>query len=483
MSSADHHHHHHTQTGTPEAILTPAEITHAWQAPACQGATSTKQLLDACIHCGICLTSCPTYTLTGNEAESPRGRLYLMRQWEVGRLTDPEDLAPHLDHCLGCLNCQTACPSQVQYGTLLNDFRAKLLPQRQQGFSHALKRFGFRYILPHRWVLNLMGLGLWLYQQSGLQAWVRRHRLLRWLPALEQREALSPAVARQMPPALKEGQVFGDPDTQPIVGLHLGCMMDTVFRPVHWATVRVLQENGYCVVIPKQGCCGALAHHAGEADLALAVGAKNLKGLASDPRVEWIVMNSAGCGAHLKESDHLMPADSPLKEVAGVVARKTIDITELLVKKPLAPMRQCPTSKTVTYHPACHLHHAQKVVDPPLDLLKQIPDLHLQPLPEAEACCGSAGIYNLENPDWANGILERKLQNLQQTGASVVVTGNPGCHLQLTYGLREGSDRFGLERLPQSVLHPVELLAMAYGWNRESHFQLQQKSVSAREWS
>lgn len=416
----------------------------------CGEAKSSSQLLDACIHCGLCLTSCPTYIATGNEAESPRGRLYLMRQWESGRITEPEDLATHLDHCLGCLNCQTACPSGVQYGTLLNHYRAELLPQRERTLVQRLKRFGFQYILPNRLMTEAVAWGLRFYRYSGLRWLVRKTGVLKPFPKLANMEAKAPTVGLKPSPSLKPGQRFG-PKDGPLIALHIGCLMDAVFRPVHWATIKVLTANGYQVVIPEQGCCGALAHHAGEVDLAKRLIQRNLMGLLADPDIEAVVFNSAGCGAELRhEAVHLFEPGTKEHEQALALSAKVKDISEVLAQQPLAPMTQ-PVEAVVTYHAACHLSHAQGVRQQPIDLLQQVPGLTLVPLTEQEACCGSAGIYNLEQPELADKVLRRKLGFIQESKAQWVATGNPGCHLQLQSELPAGT-----------VYHPIEILAMAY---------------------
>jgi glycolate oxidase iron-sulfur subunit len=432
-------------------------------APPCNTSSSTpqsvEQLLQACIHCGMCLTSCPTYVATGNEAESPRGRLYLMQKWNEGVLSEADDLAPYLDNCLGCLNCQTVCPSGVQYGSLLNTHRATLLEQRSPSPWRWVQQLAFKWILPNPALLTLMTRGLRLYQQTGLRWLLAKLGVLALLakvaPKLAHAETLAPTVPAPCP-TLKAGQSFGDP-TDPTVALHLGCLMNAMFAPVHWATIKVLVANRYHVVLAHQTCCGALAHHAGEVAIATSLAETNLAlWQRHDPTPVALLFNSAGCGAELHEYGHLLPPEHPNHAQALALGQASVDVAAWLMKDgalPVPPPLAVPLS--VTYHAACHLHHAQRVQTQPVDLLKSIPGLTLTPLTEAETCCGSAGIYNLQHPELSEPILERKMTHVVATQANIVATGNPGCQMQLQHGLRQvGSS--------QQVMHPIELLAMAY---------------------
>jgi glycolate oxidase iron-sulfur subunit len=418
--------------------------------PPCEGAAKLDaDLLKACIHCGMCLPACPTYRVTGSEAESPRGRLYLMRGWLEGEITDPEQIRPHIDQCLGCQACQTACPSGVQYGSLLFQTREALAPH-QPKLKRWVKRFVFRSVLTNQNLLQTLGGFLRVYQQSGLQQLVRGLGLLKAVPALADQEALLPQLPARR--ALHAGMSFGNMDN-PRVALVTGCVMDVFYNPVHWATIQVLVANGYYVTVPEQTCCGALAHHAGESDIAQTQARQNLTALMKgDP--DWVVINSAGCGATLKEYHHLLADDPVYRKRAQEFAAKVVDVMELLAKKPLAPIKGR-LEQTVTYHAACHLRHAQGITDIPTQLLAQIPGLTLVPLKDAEACCGSAGIYNIEQPQLSQEILAQKMGHLKATDAAVVVTGNPGCLLQLEAGVRQTG-------LKMQVKHPIELLAEAY---------------------
>lgn len=413
----------------------------------------TKALLDGCIHCGLCLNTCPTYIVTGSEAQSPRGRLYLMHAYQQNELPDIEALQGPLENCLGCLHCQTVCPSGVEYGELLNHFRGEVTANKGFSLKRVVKRFFLSQILPNAGLLRLATQGLRLYQASGLQQLVRRLSLLKPFGLLNHWESLSPKAPPVMP-VLKPGMRFGSPDC-PQVGLHLGCLMEPVFRPIHWASIKVLLANGYGVVLSEQGCCGALAHHAGELDIASNLAQKNMTGLLKDRSLEAILFNSAGCGAECKEYSQLFPEDVDWREKSEQLATKTQDILAFLAQKPLAPMPNR-VEKKVAYHAACHLHHAQGVHQQPVALLSQVPGLTLVPLKEAETCCGSAGIYNLEHPEMSEAVLARKTAHILATGADYLATANPGCHLQIAHGLRQAGSTIAL-------VHPIELLAEAYG--------------------
>lgn len=408
--------------------------------------------LKACIHCGMCLSACPTYRVTGSEAESPRGRLYLMKKLLEGELAD-EAVAPHLDQCLACHGCETVCPSGVQYGTVLMAAREDLAARRPW-WRRAFKRLVFRQVLTNRRLLKLGGRMLRFYQNSPLQGMIRGSGLFKLWPGLGYQEGLLPRLPRRRP--LHAGMSFGNPGDEHVV-LLLGCVMDIFYNPVHWATIEVLVANGYYVSIPRQTCCGALAHHAGEADITRSLARKNIRRmLAVNPR--WIVVNSAGCGSTMKEYHHLLAEDPIYAPKARVFAEKVTDIMELLGKKPLAPFRR-PLRETVTYHAACHLYHVQKVTTGPMALLAMIPGLTLAPLTDFEACCGSAGLYNVEQPELSMDVLARKMDHIrdvhERAGARTVVTGNPGCLLQIEKGIADAG-------LPMTVRHPVELLAEAY---------------------
>jgi glycolate oxidase iron-sulfur subunit len=405
--------------------------------------TETLQQLDACIHCGMCLPACPTYRVTGSEAESPRGRLFLMKSFVNGELDSPQQLSDHLDPCLGCLGCMTACPSGVSYESLLLASRQKL-NAAQPPLKRRIRRFLLTQLLPKPKRLAFLAHCLKLYQHSGLQTLIRHSGLLRLFGLLEMLEQFAPTIQTGQP--LGTGQVYGI-NQKGRVALFTGCMMNTIYHETHRATIDVLTANGYEVVIPEQTCCGALAHHAGEEDIAASLAEVNIRLLmASQP--DWIVVNAAGCGSTLKEYPHIASSGG---EAFGA---KVVDILELLAKDPLEGDLS-PVPLTVTYHAACHLHHAQGIQQEPYAVLRQIPGLKLVPLVEAEMCCGSAGVYNLAHPELSLAILKEKMRHLMKVEADAVLAGNPGCILQLETGIRRLN-------LPMKVMHPIDIIAMAY---------------------
>jgi glycolate oxidase iron-sulfur subunit len=409
-----------------------------------------EDLLKACVHCGMCLPVCPTYQLTGSEAESPRGRLYLMRELQTTQRITPQDAAPHIDACLGCRACESACPSGVQYGQLLVEAKACLNVTAKRPLRK-LKRFIYQHVLPNARLLQQLTGWLKFYQTSGLQKLIRVSRVLGLFRDLRWRESLMPTLSGEYKP-LAPGSCFGNPQ-HPKVALMTGCVMDAFYNQVHWDTIHVLLKNDYYVEIPHQTCCGALAHHAGETDIALELARKNVS-LVMDGNPDYIVTNSSGCGAMLQEYSHSLSQDPAMAEQAQKFSAKVLDIMTLLAQFPLNQPLLSNTIKA-TYHPPCHLYHAQGVQQEPLAVLHQLPGVEWVPLPEASTCCGSAGVYNLEQPEMSQRLLQQKMQTIDATGASVVVSGNPDCLLQIQQGANQN-------KAALSVIHPISLIAQAY---------------------
>ncbi|HEX6212156.1 MAG TPA: (Fe-S)-binding protein [Methylomirabilota bacterium] len=394
-------------------------------------------MLRTCVHCGICLPQCPTYRVLGEEMDSPRGRLYLMRAVAEGRLERTATYAHHLDLCLGCRACETACPAGVKFGALLETARAELpgRPARRQRLAALL--FG---ILPYP---DRLGAALDLarrYRRWGVQRLVRGSRLLAAFPRLAAMDALLervPDEARLPDFVPARGRARGR------VAVLTGCVQRYLFHDVNRDTVRLLSLAGWDVVVPRaQACCGALELHAGR----IGVFRQRARALAAafPEDVDHVVTNAAGCGSAMRDYGHWLP-DAP----AARLGARVRDVTELLVDAEL-PLSPLPI--TATYHDACHLVHGQQVRSAPRVLLQRIPGLRLVELPDSELCCGSAGVYNILEPDMADRLLELKLSRIAETGARVVAAGNPGCLMQLAKGARAaGRD---LE-----FVHPVTLLA------------------------
>ena len=402
--------------------------------------------LRACVHCGICLPACPTYRVLQEEMDSPRGRVYLMRAAAEGRTTLTPTFRRHLDLCLGCRACETACPSGVPFGTLLEATRAQLARHGPPSRHRLLERLVLALFSEPRRLRKLVAF-LRAYQRSGLQALVRATKILRVTPRLAAMDDLLgrvPSPAEVLPEVVQaRGAQRGR------VGLLTGCVQRHLFPDVNAATARLLALAGWDVVIPRsQGCCGALDLHAGRLAEFRARAEALARAFPDD--LDFVVSNAAGCGSTMKEYGHWVGEASP----AHAMARRTRDVSEVLATAEL-PLR--PLDLTVTYHDACHLAHGQRLRDEPRALLRAIPGLRLVELPDSGLCCGSAGVYNLLEPTVADRLLETKICNIVETGARTVATGNPGCLLQLAKGCRARG-------LDVEIVHPVELLARAVDW-------------------
>jgi len=414
------------------------------------GLVPTYEDFSRCVHCGLCLNACPTYRLWNLEADSPRGRIRQMLYVWQGQIGVTPSFVDHIDKCLDCRACETACPSGVEYGKLVEYARAVIEHGYSRPFlSRVARQFVFRGILPHPRLIAGAARLLRFYQQSGLQWLARRTRILKLL-GLSDREALLPPVDdvfffRQL------GRTF--PAIGPRrarVAFFAGCIAQVTFAKLNEATIRVLTANGCEVVVPEgQLCCGALAAHAGIRDAARELARRNVSAFLGEP-CDAIVSNAAGCGSTLKEYHHLFSPDEPEYAQARAFTAKTRDVTEFLaglgLSVPLKPLRV-----RVTYQDSCHLSHGQKIREAPRQLLRAIPGLELVELPYAEICCGSAGVYNVTQTKTSLELLAQKMHHAAATRAQAIVTANPGCLLQL----RAGAHMHGTH---QDVVHVVELL-------------------------
>jgi glycolate oxidase iron-sulfur subunit len=413
--------------------------------------------VNQCVHCGLCLASCPTFAELGTEMDSPRGRIFLIKSLAEERIALTDSVASHLSLCLDCRACETVCPAGVPYGRLIEAAKAEMERERPGSPLRRLFRWlNFGLLLGHPRILALAAAGLRLYQASGLQFLVRSSGLVRILPGtLSAWEALLPPLPPRAERAPLPPRVAHEGARRARVAVLTGCVQAVVFGAHNRATVRVLAKNGCDVVVPEgQGCCGALNAHGGDHARALALAKRTIDAFEA-ARADAVIVNTSGCGAHMKAYGHLLAADPAYAERAKRFAASVRDLAEFLAVEPLrGPLSPVPI--TVTYHDPCHVVHGQKIRTEPRRLLAQIPGLRVVELAESDWCCGSAGIYNLTQPEMATRLLHRKVSHILATGVGAVVTANPGCILQIQAGL--AAHRSGVR-----VLHLVELLDRAYG--------------------
>ena len=416
--------------------------------------------VNQCVHCGLCLAYCPTFAELGTEMDSPRGRIFLIKSLAEGRLAMSDSVVNHLSLCLDCRACETVCPSGVPYGRLIEAAKAEVERVRPGGVGRRLFRWvNFGLLLRHPALLRLFAVTLRVYQASGFQALVRKTGLARLLPGtLPAWEALLPTMPARASRAPLPRVIPAIGARRARVAMLEGCVQAVVFGDHNRATTRVLANNGVEVLVPEgQGCCGALNAHGGDHAGAVAMAKRTIEAF-EQADVDAVIVNTSGCGAHMKAYGHLLAGEATWAERARRFAATVRDVSEFLAAAPLrGPL--APVPMTVTYHDPCHVVHGQKVRRQPRDLLAQIPGLRVVDLPESDWCCGSAGIYNLTQPEMAARLLDRKVANVVATGAEAVVTANPGCILQIQQGLAaRGAD--------VRVLHIVELLDRAYSSDR-----------------
>jgi glycolate oxidase iron-sulfur subunit len=406
-----------------------------------------------CVHCGLCLNHCPTYRLWHQEADSPRGRIRQIQLVDQGKMELGESFVTHIDRCLDCRACETACPSGVEYGNLVEMARAQIAQNYKRPLhSRMAHDIVYRRLLPFPGRIATAARLVKFYQRSGLAAAARASGMLRLL-GLQDREQLMPKIDSEF--FFGElGKTFPAHGTRRArVAFFAGCIAQVTFSELNRATIRVLQANGCEVVVPgAQGCCGALAAHAGVRDVARDLARANFAAfLAQD--LDAIITNAAGCGSTLKEYTHLFPADDTNRDQAERFSKKTRDVTEFLAELGLvAKMQEVPLR--VTYQDSCHLAHGQKVREAPRKLIRAVPGVEFVEMPLADQCCGSAGVYNVTETEASLELLALKMEYAKASKAEAIVTANPGCILQLRAGA-------SIHRTGQEVLHVVELLDRA----------------------
>lgn len=411
-------------------------------------------LIDACVHCGFCLTTCPSYRVLGKEMDSPRGRIYLMDGINEHEIPLNSTVSQHFDTCLGCLACVSACPSGVQYDKLIATTRPQVERNLPRNLGDRLFRTLIFSLFPYPNRLRSLLAPMALYQRSGLQQLIRSTPLLKTLsPRLAAMESLLPTVTLKSFQDTLPARIPAQGKTRYRVGLILGCVQRLFFPDVNEATVRVLTANGCEVVIPEsQGCCAALPSHQGQEQQAQALARQMIDSFES-ANVDFVIINAAGCGHTLKEYGHILRHDPVYRDRAIAFSQKVKDIQEFLASvgltAPLSPLQEKPL--TVVYQDACHLLHGQKISLQPRQLLRQIPGVHLREPIDAALCCGSAGVYNMLQPEVAQELGQQKVTHLLNTGADLIASSNPGCALQIQKHLRDRGQTI-------SIVHPVKLL-------------------------
>ena len=410
-----------------------------------------------CVHCGLCLPACPTYRELGNENDSPRGRVYLMRAVVEGRLELRDAFTAHIDLCLGCRACETVCPSGVPYGELLEAARAEIANSGRVSLTRRVIRVVLNHLFTRPRLLSFAMALARILRDSGLPRLALESGLVSGRPRL----ALAMLLASKSSKAGEAPRnVANDEITSKVkVAVLHGCVMEGLFAGVNRATERVLRKTG-CEVVeaPGESCCGALHAHAGELETAKRLARKNIDAFAA-AACDRVIVNAAGCGAAMKEYKHLLADDKVYAARAVELSKKVRDVSEFLVETGLKPMNNS-IRRRVAYDAPCHLIHAQRIANAPLDLLRQVPGVELVLLEGSESCCGGAGIYNLQHEQLSSEILSEKIDNVLAGGAEMVVTGNPGCIMQIGAGLL-------LRGSAIEVAHPIELIDQAYSGSPE----------------
>ena len=418
-------------------------------------------ILQQCIHCGMCLATCPTYDITKLERSSPRGRIKMIKSVARGEMEMSRIFADEMNFCLDCQACETACPAGVKYGRMVETARVVIDNTKYVSRSGvSIKRFALRKIIASRNGLKFVSRLLWLYQKTGLQKLVRLSRILKFFSKnLSEIETLSPVIADKFSDTQIKEIELPNGEVKYKTAFHFGCLMNTMFADINIDTIDVLKECGCKIITPQdQVCCGSLMGHNGDMEFALKLARKNIDAFDKHD-YDYLISNSAGCGAFMKDYAHLLEDDPAYAEKAKRFSSKVKDVMEFFAEQkpelifnlePASPVGRLEPELT-TYHDACHLIHAQKVSTQPREVIKSLPGVKYTELEEASWCCGSAGIYNVVRYDDAIKQLERKMSNIKNTKAKIVLTGNPGCMGQIKHGTK----KFNVD---VEVLHPVTLI-------------------------
>ncbi|MEP0861421.1 MAG: (Fe-S)-binding protein [Ignavibacterium sp.] len=421
----------------------------------------SDDILQQCIHCGMCLATCPTYDLTKLERSSPRGRIRMIRSVARGEMVLSSLFAEEMNFCLDCQACETACPAGVKYGRMVEAARVLV---DESGYTPKvqlfLKRFALRKIVASRFWLKFFSRLLWFYQKSGIQKLIRATGILKLFPKnFSEIEKLSPPIAGHFSDSRIKEIELPNGEIKYKTAFHFGCLMNTMFADINIDTIDVLKEVGCKIITPKdQVCCGSLMAHNGDMEFALKLARKNIDAFDKHD-YDYLISNSAGCGAFMKDYAHLLENDPDYSEKAKRFSSKVKDVMEFFAEqKPLngisisnPELNLKLEHELITYHDACHLAHAQKVFLQPREVIKSLPGIKYTELEEASWCCGSAGIYNVVRYEDAVVQLQRKMKNIRNTGAKIVLTGNPGCMGQIKYG----AEKFNVD---VKVLHPITLI-------------------------
>lgn len=419
------------------------------------GVLPNDDVLQQCMHCGMCLAVCPTYDMTKNERSSPRGRIKLIKSVARGEMEITHTFAEEMNFCLDCQACETVCPAGVKYGSMVEAARVEVdNTSYRSWFYKFVKRFLLNTIIGSRSRLKFVSRLLRIYQNSFIRKLLHKSCIMKIFSAnLEEIDKLSPIVSKQFSDDVIPEITISKGEVKYKTAFLSGCLMNVMFAEINKDTVDVLQSCSCEVFTPKdQICCGSLQAHNGDFDTSKKL-AKHTIDVFSNYEFDYIISNSAGCGAFMKEYGHILNDDVEYAERAKSFSKRVKDITEFLTETNI-PLKLKSLAENITYHDACHLAHTQKITEQPRQILKSIPGTNYTELEEASWCCGSAGIYNIVHYKESMIILERKMENIRKTNAKVVLTGNPGCLAQLRYGAK----RFGVD---VEVMHPVSHIKTA----------------------